>query len=171
MISLHHPTINSEHRNESPKKPPWRSPFPTEGRLFWKPGSDCKDNQTAKEIEATGQASLSDKSQSPGREEMNPQTWDEDMWVDALERLKPQGVPEPARLVSFSLVVEENNFPLPKDPRKSFSEADKADASLIMLVYLNVCSSLPSLPLCQKLRDRSQHSLSHTVRDVIDFIF
>lgn len=72
------------------------------------------------------------------------------MWGEALENAKPRGVPEPASLVSFTLAVEEDGLPPPRDPPKSFSEAEEADASPIMLVYPSVCPSFPSRHLHQK---------------------
>lgn len=63
MIVLPHPTINPEHENESQK-----------ASLEISISCRGQDYQTAKEIEGTGQAGLSGKSQRPGRKEMGPET-------------------------------------------------------------------------------------------------
>lgn len=76
MIGLHHPTINSEHGNES-QKASLEIPISCSQRADCSekigPGVHRKDDKTAKEIEGTGQAGLLGKRRSSGREAMGPE--------------------------------------------------------------------------------------------------
>lgn len=130
MAGLQHPTIHLEHGNQS-QKPPWRSPVPaaggqTSGKSCWGLLVKVTELQSRLKVQAR-QASYA-KSQSPGREETGPGSWDESAGQESLEHID---FPEPSRLgeVSFTLLVKEHSFPLPRDSTR-LSKADDSRSDL-----------------------------------------